>query len=441
MHIHSLGINHRTADVGLRERLAFDEDGVKAALARLGCGSGSQPDAVSEMVILSTCNRVEIYAIAPEPNFPALEQFLSEVRVIPVEEIEPHLYRYLDEDAVRHLFRVASGLDSLVVGEPQILGQVMNAFERARSQAAIGPVLTRLFQAALFTGKRARTETDISHNPSSISSVAVHLAGNVVTHLSRAKVVVVGAGEMAELAVEALIKRGASQILVINRTMDRAESLAERWGGQAATFEFLPDALQDADILITSTGAPHTILSAKTVKAALQARKKLALVIIDIAVPRDVEVEVGELPGVRLFDIDMLEAQLAESLAYRAKEIPRVEAILAAEQKEFMDYLRTLDVIPIIAEIRQQAELIRQAELDKTLRRMADLTPEERKRLEALTLALVKKLLHTPITRLRAEAGSPMAAEYAAAARTLFGLERSSCRTEVGINQPGAYEA
>lgn len=439
MHIHCLGLNHRTADIGLRERLAFPEERAKAALARLGCGRGScgeasgdlpayglPPEPISEMVILSTCNRVEIYAVAGLPNFAVLERFVAEAQGVPEEQFNPYLYRLMDEEAVTHLFRVAAGLDSLVLGEPQILGQVMQAFELARGQGSVGPVLSRLFQAALHTGKRARSETTISHNPASISSVAAHLAERAVLHLPSARVAILGAGEMAELAVEALRKRGASNIRVVNRTLERASLLAGRWGGEACTFEALPEILREADILIASTGAPHTLVHTEVVAAALASRPGRSLVIIDIAVPRDVDEPVGDLPGVRLYDIDQLQQQLDHSLARRANEVPRVEAIQAEELAEFMNYLRTLDVIPLIAEMRKQAESIRLAELEKTLRRLPGLTLGERQRLEALTEALVKKLLHAPISRLRLEAGSPQAAEYAAAARSLFGLNEEN---------------
>jgi glutamyl-tRNA reductase len=425
MHIHCLGLNHRTADVSLRERLAFSEESIKAALAHLGCGAGTQPDEICELVILSTCNRVEIYAVGPYLSFASLEVFLSEIKGVPRADFEPHLYRLADEQAVSHLFRVAAGLDSMVIGESQILGQVMVAFELARGQGSSGPVLSRLFQAALYTGKRARTETAIGHNPASISSVAARLAEGVVPNLPHAHILVLGAGEMAELAVDALRKRGASSIHVVNRTIERARSLADRWGGQASTFEQLSQALEWADILLTSTGAPHTIIHADLVADAMHSRPHRPLVIIDIAVPRDVEIEVGDLPGVRLYDLDGLQQRLELSLTQRAHEIPHVEAILAVEQDAFMDYLASLDVLPLIAAMRLQAEAIRQAELEKTLRRLPDLDATERQRLEALTQALVKKLLHAPITRLRAGAGSPDSAEIAAAARTLFNLDLS----------------
>lgn len=426
MHIQCIGLNHHTAEVCLRERLAFTEEKAKAAMARLGCGFASQPDTVSEMVILSTCNRVEVYAVSSTSDYTGLERFISEIQAVAVDEFSSHLYHFTDESAVEHLFRVASGLDSLVLGEPQILGQVMNAFELARSQGASGAVLSKLFQAALHTGKRARTETAIGHSPASISSVAIHLAEKKVHDLKNANVCVMGAGEMAELAVEALRKRGVTSIQVVNRTLERARLLAQRWGGEAATFENLEEVLIRADILITSTGAPHTLVHTEHILPILPERVRQPLVIIDIAVPRDVDIEVGQLPGVYLFDIDMLHEHLEHSLAQRAQEVPRVESILNEEKASFMSFFQTLDVMPLIAEMRQRAESIRQAELEKTLRRMGELTPQERQRLEAMTEALVKKILHTPITRLREEAGTPKAAQYAAAARSLFGLDGAS---------------
>ena len=423
MHILCLGLNHQTANIHLREQLSFQKEAIKAALARLGCGRHARPAQISEMVILSTCNRVEVYAVDARRDFSALENFLSEVRDVPVPVFSQHLYRLADEEAVEHLLQVAAGLDSMVLGEPQILGQVMQALELSRGQNAAGPILSRLFQTVLHAGKRVRTETAISQNPGSIASVAVNLAGRAVPNLAAARVAVLGAGEMAELTVEALRKRGVSEIHVINRTLDRAQQLAGRWGGQASTFERLPEAMQWADILITSTGAPHLVVEAHMVADSLPARQERALVIIDIAVPRDVETEAGELPGVRLYDMDALQTHLGQSLAQREEAVPQAQVILAEEHTAFNEYLALLDVFPLIAEMHQRAETIRQAELDKTLRHLPELSEAERQRLEALTLALVKKILRTPIVRLRMAAGGPQAVEYATAARTLFDLE------------------
>lgn len=422
MHIHCLGINHHTAEVSLREQLAFSDDSLKAALARLGCGRGMRPQACTEMVILSTCNRVEIYALAPQESFRVLEEFLAEAQDVPRSIFAEQLYRYSGERAVAHLLRVAAGLDSLVLGEPQILGQVMHAFELARGQNTVGPVLSRLFQLALRAGKRARTETAIGQNPASISSVAIRLAERVVNDLPAARILVLGAGEMAELSVEALRKRGVTDIQVMNRTQERARLLAQRWGGEVATYEHLPQAMQRADVVIASTGAPHTILHAEMIARSLDERER-PLVIIDIAVPRDVDPEVGSLPGVSLYDMDSLQAHLAHSLSERAREIPRVEAILAELENEFQEYLAMLEVFPLIAEMHQRAESIRQQELEKTFRRLPHLSDAERQHLNALTQTLVKKILHAPTTRLRSAANQPEAADYTSVARLLFDLD------------------
>jgi len=420
MHIHCLGINHTTASVGLRERLAFNDDNLRAAQARLGCGD--LVDSFNELVILSTCNRIELYAVSARIDPDNLKVFLSEARGVPADEFTPHLYHYRDEDAIRHLLQVASGLDSLVLGEPQILGQVTNALEQARGAGSSGPLLSRLFQRAIHAGKRARTETHIARNPASVSSLAASLAEKSVHDLPRAQIVILGAGEMAELAVEALRKRGAAKVLVLNRTLERAESLAKRWQAEASTFERLDDALSTADVLVSSTGAPHTIINPAMVKRIMEIRPSRPLVMIDIAVPRDVDPGCNALPNVTVHDMDSLHARLEHSLAEREAEVPLVEAILNEEISKFMEFFKSLDMLPLIADLRQQAEAIRQAELNKTLRRLPDLDEAGRARIEALTQALVKKLLDTPTNRLRAQANTPSAPEYADVARTLFGL-------------------
>lgn len=420
MHIFSLGLNHTTAPVHLRERLAFGEEQIRTALSRMCCGH--IPSALCELTIVSTCNRIEIYAASNQPAFAELEAFLSDAHGIPVQEFQPYLYRFQDLEAVRHLFEVAAGLDSLVIGEPQILGQITRALELARGQNAAGPTLNRLFQAAIHTGKRARTETAIARNPASVSSLAASVAEKTLGHIKAASVTVLGAGEMAELTVEALRKRGVENIRVVNRTLDRARELAERWGAEATTFEFLPQVLEESDILIASTGAPHFIVEVKTVEEAMHARAARPLVLIDIAVPRDIDPDCAGIPRVRLFDIDGLNAQLEDSLTHRMSEVPRVRQILEEELVEFETYLKSMEMLPIIADIHQRAESIRLAELQKTLRRLPDLTEAERERIEALTQSLVQKLLDPPTRQLRAQAASQHAPDVAALARKLFNL-------------------
>jgi glutamyl-tRNA reductase len=422
-HIYCLGLNHKTANLALRERLAFPQHQLETSLARLGCGDNSSWKEIENIVILSTCNRVELYGIGTQPIFDKLETFLSEIQSIPTSEFSSELYKLVDEEAVQHLFNVAAGLDSMVIGEPQILGQVTEAYAVARKHGTIGKILSRLFQTAIRTGKRARTETTINHNPASIASVAANLISKTVPDLPAAKIMVLGAGEMAELAFESLRKRGAKSVLVVNRTLARAQELANRWGGQAAAFETLSEYLLDMDIVISSTGAPHTLIRPPMVAEVLKQRPQRPLVFMDIAVPRDVDTEVNNIPGVYLYDIDTLSNHLESNLAQREAEVPKVQAIVAEERKSFEEYLATLDVIPIIVNLRNQADSIRQEEIRKAIRRIPDLTPEMEHQIDALTKSIVNKILHSPTVRLRKEANGFDAADYANIARALFDLE------------------
>jgi glutamyl-tRNA reductase len=424
MHIFSLGLNHNTTPIELREQLSLNEDAIRSALARLACGHLSS--SIAELVIVSTCNRIELYAASSHLAIAELETFLSDVCGMPVIQVRQHTYKFEDLDTARHLFNVAAGLDSLVIGEPQILGQIVRALEISRGQNMAGPVLNHLFQSAIHAGKRTRTETGISRNPASVSSLAASLAAQVIDPIAEAQIVILGAGEMAELAVEALRKRGANRILVVNRTLERAQAIADRWDAQITTFENLNSALASADILISSTGAPHTVLSAEMVRQVMEVRTQRPLFLIDIAVPRDIDPDAANLTHVKLYDIDNLNAKLEHSLAERMAEVPQVKSILDEEVIEFSEYMKSLEMIPIIAEIRQQAESIRQEMLEKTRRRLPDLTDAERDYIDAMTQTLVKKILHAPTHRLRAEASCPHAPEYAAVARTLFGLD-SEC--------------
>jgi glutamyl-tRNA reductase len=449
MRILCLGLSHHTAPVALRERLTYSAPALQAALSRFGCGQAERPAGVSELVILSTCSRLELYAatsagamaddavaagavpavdaLPAEPEaldawFEPMLAFVAETRGLDLAGLRHRFYRLAGPDASEHLGRVAAGLDSIILGEPQILGQVADAYALANAQGAAGPVLSALFQAAIRAGKRARTETGISRNPASLSSVAVKLAERVVGPLSERRVLVVGAGEMAELAVEALRARGANQLTVVNRTQARAAALAQRWGAGALTFEQLTEAVAGADLVITSTDAPHFIITAEVARAALAGRPAQPLLFIDLAVPRDVDPAVRDLPNAHCYDIDALEHALNGSLAQRQQEVPRVAAIVAGEMQAFAEWLRRLEVAPVIADLRAKAEAIRRAELDKTLRRLAHLGPEERQHIETLSVALINKLLHDLTLRLKAGAGTSQAAHYAAALRELFVL-------------------
>ncbi len=423
MHILCLGLNHNTANVELRECLAFTPHRLEAGLARLGCGDDSSWSGIKELAILSTCNRVELYAVATEPIFDTLEAFVSETQNYPKSGFLGALYRLQDTEAVHHLLQVAAGLDSIVLGEPQILGQVTDAYAAARRHGTAGNLLSRLFQVAIHAGKRARTETSISHNPASIASIAVKIISETLPALPRAKIMVLGAGEMAELAVESLRKRGAESILVVNRTLQRAEALANRWHGQAAAMEALLDHLPDMDVVITSTGAPHIVIRRSMIEEAMEKRPQRPLVVMDIAVPRDADAEIKDIPGVHLYDMDTLSNHLETNLAKREAEVPRVQEILIEEQAAFEEYLAALDIIPIIVELRAQANSIREDEVVKAMRRMPDLTPEIEQQIDALTKAIVNKILHSPTARLREEASGLYAADFASVARGLFGLD------------------
>jgi glutamyl-tRNA reductase len=422
-HIHCLGLNHHTASLALRERLVFSPHHIETSLALLGSGDGPIWSSIQELIILSTCNRVELYAIATHPIFGTLETFLSETRKTSVSDFSSLLYRLLDEDAIHHLLHVAAGLDSIVLGEPQILGQVIDAYMASQRHGMAGKILSRLFQSAIRVGKRARTETAISHNPATISSVAVKLISQTVPDLPAAKIMVLGAGEMAGLAVEALRKRGASNILVVNRNLQRGQELARRWDGRSAALVMLPELLPEMDILITSTGAAHTVIHPSMVEKTMGQRPRRPLVIMDIAVPRDVDAEVKNVPGVCLFDMDTLSEELETYLARRESEVPKVETIIAEEQTTFVDYMATLDIVPIIVEMREQANYIRQIEVEKAIRRMSHLTPEMQGQIDALTKSIVNKILHSPTAQLKEEANGPNAADYTIIARGLFGLD------------------
>ncbi len=425
MKIHCFGLNHTTSLLNVRECLAFTPHRLNAALARLGCGQDPDFSEILEIVILSTCNRVEIYAVANRPIFDLLATFLSEIQSVPVEVFKENTYRLLNAEAVEHLFRVSAGLESVVLGEPQILGQVTDAYSAARRHNTSGKILSRLFQAAIFTGKKVRTDTRISHNPASISSVAVNLIAGTVHELETSHVLIVGAGEMAEIAVESLRKRGVRNLTVLNRTLSKAKELAERWEAQALALESLRDVLAKSDVVITSTGAPHLIIKHDHIREAMAARPDRPMVVMDIAVPRDVEESAADIPNVQLFDLDTLASRLDESLALRAAEVPSVEAIIEEEVAAYLAYLSTLDVIPIIKEIRRQANAIREDELQKTLRQMPDLSNELEQHLDTLTRSIVTKILHQPTIRLREAAGSDSAVDYANVARGLFGIDQN----------------
>jgi glutamyl-tRNA reductase len=419
-----VGISFRTAPIALRERLAVPETAIAAALSRFGCGENARPSAISELVIVSTCNRLELYAAGGRAADTALFQLIEQTTGVSEAEVRPAAYVLSGPEAVRHLCRTTAGLESMVIGEPQILGQVSEAFATAAANGAAGHMMSTLFRGAIRAGRRARSETGISRNPTTVSSVAVQLASASFADLSAASVVVVGAGEMAELAVSALHYRGVNDISVVSRTRESAERLSTRVGGRPVPLERLQDALDGADVVITSTSAPHHVITRDMVATSMSCRPDRQMLIIDIAVPRDVDPAVETVPNVCYADLDVLERRIEAGLHERETEIPRVEAVVEEETAECVSALRQLDVQPLIADLRGHTNAVRQATLDNARRHFAHLSDDDRKHIEAFSESLVNRLFHQPMQRLRQEARNGQVAGYAMALRHLFGLKQ-----------------
>jgi glutamyl-tRNA reductase len=421
-----LGLSHRTAPVEVRERLRCSLIDVGQLLPMLDDSivtDYGRFSAISEAVILSTCNRMEFYTVVDTDEDPRqlMVDLLGNIHPANLDEMGDQVYFYAGETAVTHLLRVAAGLDSLILGEPQILGQVTDAYMAAVKAHTIGPMLDALFQTAIRSGKRVRTETAISTNPASISSVAIALAKEVVGSLHDKHILVIGSGEMARLAIKAIHARSVGRMSVANRTISRAETLASGSGGYAYGLDQLPHALAVVDVVISATAAPTPVVDGDMVAEAMVGREERPLVLIDIAVPRDIDPEAGKIPGVYLFDVDDLQTTLDDSLDARKAEIPGVEAILEQEKSCLDMELRTLTVKPLIADLHQKAEAIRQRELERTLRYLGDVDPQTLEHLQHLTRSLVTKLLHEPTKQLRTQAGSGTAVDVSTV-RELFGL-------------------
>lgn len=422
-----LGLSHRTAPVEVRERIRCSLIDVGQLLPMLDEGMVTDYgrfSAISEAVILSTCNRMEFYTVvdtAVDDPRQLMVDLLASIHPADLDGMGDQVYFYAGETAVSHLLQVAAGLDSLVLGEPQILGQVTDAYMAAVKAHTIGPILDALFQTAIRSGKRVRTETAIGNNPASISSVSIALAKQTVGDLSDKQILIIGSGEMARLAIKALRARGLTQISVANRTQSRAEALASNGSGRGYSLEELPQALAAADVVISATGAPEPILFKQAVTETMNLRPERPLVLIDIAVPRDIDPDARGIAGVHLFDVDDLQGTLDESLEARKAEIPQVEAILAGEKACLEMELRTLTVKPLIADLHQKAEAIRQRELERTLRHLGEVDPQTLEHLQHLTRSLVTKLLHEPTKQLRTQAGNGTAVDIGTV-RELFGL-------------------
>jgi glutamyl-tRNA reductase len=390
-----LGVNHKTAPIDLRERIAISRDELPAVTRALAAIPG-----VSECMIVSTCNRVEILAAvdSPETN---LCSFLQDHFGLDPAVLKDHLYEHHDQQAVRHLFRVAASLDSMVVGEPQILGQVKEAFAVARAAGTVGGQLEHLLQSAFAAAKKVRSETEIGSNSVSIASVAVELARKIFGSLNGRTVFLVGAGKMSELAARHLVQQGAGAILVTNRTLERAQRMAEPFNGRVIPFDQLHEVASDADIVITSTGAPHPIFRREHGQAFMHRRRNRPMFFIDIAVPRDVDPAMNKLEGIFVYDIDDLQSVAASHMEERSREAADAEALIADEVERFRQRQRTVNVAPAIVALQRQAEELRQGELRRIQARLVSLTPEQAAAVEALTRGLVNKFLHPPMQALK----------------------------------------
>jgi glutamyl-tRNA reductase len=432
MQIIQAGLSHKTAPVELRELLALPD--LPAALRTLCLDNGLGPGYALEGAILSTCNRLEIYAVVEcaDRGQQDLRDFLAAVSDMPRSAFDPHLQAREGEAAITHACEVACGLDSMALGESQIQGQVAETLQLALTHGTAGPVISALFRVALQAGKRARTETAINEHATSISHVSVELALQIFDDLAEKTVVLVGAGEMAELAAKNLVDNGVGELLVVNRSAGRASSLASQFGGEALGWDRLTQALWRSDIVISSTAAPHAILRRETVTTAMRMRRNRPLFIIDIAVPRDVEPAVGELTNVFLYDIDDLQQVLEANLKQRRREVPRVQAIVREEVAEFTAWLRARDVVPTIVDLRQHVDGLREAELEWAMQKLEDLSDRERSVMLAFSRRLVNKILHEPTVRLKQHASGREAYRYTEAVRDLFGIGDGDCEPDEG---------
>jgi glutamyl-tRNA reductase len=410
-----IGVNHKTAPIAVRERIAISRDDLPEATRALAAVPG-----VVECMIVSTCNRVEILAAIDLPDAPSsgLTGFLYRHFGLDPAVLAPHLYEHRDQEAVRHLFRVAASLDSMVVGEPQILGQVKEAFAVARAAGAVAGQLEHLLQSAFAAAKKVRSETEIGANSVSVASVAVDLARKIFGSLQGRTVFLVGAGKMSELAARHLAQQGAGTILVWNRTQERARRMAENFGGRVVPLDQLYQTASQADIVITSTSAPHPIFGREHGQSFLQRRRNRPMFFIDLAVPRDVDPAMGKLEGIFVYDIDDLQAVAAAHLSERSREATDAEALIAAEVERFHQRQLTVNVAPAIVALQRQAEEIRQAELKRAQARLGSLSAEQTAAVEALTRGLVNKFLHPPMQALKQAARENDAARLDALCET-----------------------
>jgi glutamyl-tRNA reductase len=415
MELLALGVSHKTAPVAVRERLAFSDPEARRFLDEI------VPDAAQEAVVISTCNRTEFYVVASDPvqaEAAVLTALARRADIRPTELAEV-MYFPRNCDAARQLYRVASGLESMIIGEAEVQGQVRRAYEAALAADTTGPLTNRLFTAALQTGRRVRSETSIGAGRTSVSTVAVDLAKDVVGHLADREVLIIGAGETSELTAQALATEGVSTIFVANRHADRARSLAERFGGTVLSLDHLPSQLETADIVVASTSSPHPIVTADALAEVVRARGGKPIVLIDLAVPRDIDPECADLPGVSVYDMDDLQAVVARNLEVRSEEALLAERVVEDEIQRFAKWLGQLDVVPTVAALRRRSDEIVAGVLAENATRWESMSDQDRERVEKLARTVAQRLLHEPTLRMKAAGGHGRLQVV----RELFGLD------------------
>jgi glutamyl-tRNA reductase len=422
MRICHIGLNHRTAPIELRERLAVSETEIPQILQSMI----AQPP-IREAALLSTCNRVEMTMVTHDPDaaIAVSHEWFAQKSGMELDTVREHLYAYTTDDSIRHLFAVASGLDSLVLGEPQILGQVKTSYEQALAAGTAGHILHRLYQSTFSAAKRARSETAIGKQAVNVSSCAVELAKRIFGDLTGKTVMLIGAGEMAELAARHLRSNGCTDILVANRTLERAKNLAIEFEGHALTLEQLPEYLDSADIIVSSTGASTYVLLPEAVQQAMQKRAAKPMFLVDIAVPRDIDPRVGDIEGAYLYDIDDLQQVVQGNQEQRKKESEQAKSILGEEAQALLSWLKSLESVPLIRTIQEQSDLMRKEELEKAGRYMKGLTDEQQDMVERFSRALMKRFLHPTLRTLKTLPDDIEGDLLMGAARRLFDADQA----------------
>ncbi len=408
------GVNHTTASIEVREKLAFRPSEALAELTRL-----RERGIAREGVVLSTCNRTEVYLVQGHDD--AFRDICALLGARLGADATPFVYVHRDRDAVAHLFAVASGLDSMILGEAQIHGQVKDAWEQCRAES--GPLLNRMFQSALLTASRARTETGIGRGAASVSSAAVQLAKKIFGSLAGRRAMILGAGDAAEIALRCLLDEGVKAAIVANRTHEKARALAEQHGATAMHYDGCWESLRDVDVLLCSTASPVPVVTVERVRASIEARGDRPLCILDIALPRDVEAAVGELDNVFLYDLDDLKAAAAANIERREEDVPAARRVIAEEVAKYWDWIAGLAAVPVVRDFREEMDRLRAAELATTMRRLGPLSPQQAEAIEHFSKSLMNKFLHEPSVRLRAAAANGRGLGVVDAARYLFALD------------------